>query len=95
MYLLWLTVGKPSFLRNVVEKIKYGCRNLQRSLTMVNLSEIFLVEMLQKQRLSETSKLKSILVCWFENMSWSRIYSVDMGQGNCYWLNVAKHGVTE
>ena len=40
---------KSSFLQNIVEEIKPGCRNLQRSLIMVNLSEIFLDGMLKVQ----------------------------------------------
>ena len=42
--LLWLAVGKPSFLLNVVEENRSGCKNLERSLIIVNLSEIFLGE---------------------------------------------------
>ena len=38
IYLLWLAVGKSSFLQNIVEEIKPGCRNQQRSQIMVNLS---------------------------------------------------------
>ena len=34
--------GKSSFLQNIVEEIRPGCRNLQRFQIMVNLSEIFL-----------------------------------------------------
>ena len=34
--------GKSSLLQNIVEEIRPGCRNLQRSQIMVNLSEIFL-----------------------------------------------------
>ena len=34
--------GKSSFLQNIVKEIRPGCRNLQRSQIMVNLSEIFL-----------------------------------------------------
>ena len=34
--------GKSSFLQNIVEKIRPGCRNLQRSQIMINLLEIFL-----------------------------------------------------
>ena len=34
--------GKSSYLQNIVEEIRPGCRNLQRSQIMVNLSEIFL-----------------------------------------------------
>ena len=34
--------GKSSFLQNIVEEIRPGCRNLQRSQIIVNLSEIFL-----------------------------------------------------
>ena len=41
-----LALGKSSILRNIVEEIRAGCRNLQRSLIMVNLSEIFLGGML-------------------------------------------------
>ena len=33
---------KPSFLQSIVEEIRPGCRNLQTSKIMVNLSEIFL-----------------------------------------------------
>ena len=42
IYLLWLTLGKSSFLQNIVEEIRPGCRNLQRSQIMVHLSEMFL-----------------------------------------------------
>ena len=38
--------GKSSLLQNIVEEISPGCRNLQRSQIMVNLSEIFLGEMM-------------------------------------------------
>ena len=38
--------GKSSLLQNIVEEIRPGCRNLQRSQIMVNLSEIFLGEMM-------------------------------------------------
>ena len=38
---------KSSFLRNIVEEIRPGFRNLQMSLVMSNLSEIFLVGMLR------------------------------------------------
>ena len=41
-----MAVGKSSFFKNVVEEIRPGCRNLQRSLIMTNLPEIFLVGML-------------------------------------------------
>ena len=34
--------GKSSFLKNIVEEIRPGYRNLQRSRIMVNLSEIIL-----------------------------------------------------
>ena len=40
--------GKSSFLQNIVEEIRPGCRNLQRSQIMVNLSEIFLGGMILK-----------------------------------------------
>ena len=40
--ILWLALGKPSFLANIVVEIRPGCRHLQRSLIMVNLSEILL-----------------------------------------------------
>ena len=46
--LLWLAVGKSSLLQNMVEEIKPVCRNLQRSQTMVNLSEISLGGMILK-----------------------------------------------
>ena len=48
MYLLWLAVGKSSFLQNIVEEIRPGpgCRNQQSSQIMVKLSEIFLGEMM-------------------------------------------------
>ena len=36
--------GKSSFLQNIVEEIRPGCRNLQRSQIMVNLSERVFVE---------------------------------------------------
>ena len=52
--------------------------NLQRSLIMVNLSEIFLDGM---QQIYELSELESSLVCWFKNMGWSRISSIDLGVG--------------
>ena len=35
-------MGKPSFSLNVVEEIRLSCRNLQRSLIMINLSKMFL-----------------------------------------------------
>ena len=34
--------GKSSFLQNIEGEIRPVCRNLQRTQTMVNLSEIFL-----------------------------------------------------
>ena len=34
--------GKSSFLQNIIEEIRPGCRNLQKTQIMVNLSEIFL-----------------------------------------------------
>ena len=77
--LLWLAVGKPSFSSNVVEEIRSGCRSLQRSLIMVNLSEIFLGGMQKKHGLS---KVKAILVCGFKNMCSSIISSTDVGVGN-------------
>ena len=45
IYILWLAGGKSSFLQNIVEEIRPGCRNLimvNLSLIMVNLSETFL-----------------------------------------------------
>ena len=87
-----MAVGKSSFLRNVIEEIRPGCRNLQRSLIMVNSSELFLVGCYRNTGY-QTSELKSSLVCWFKNMGWSRISFINMGQGSCYWLNVAKHRV--
>ena len=62
IYLLWLAAGKSSFLRNIVEEIRPDCGNLQRSLIMINLSEIFLGGMLKVQS-----------GVWFKNMGWSRI----------------------
>ena len=38
--------GKSSFLQNIVEEIRPGRRNLQRSQIMVNLSDIFLSGMM-------------------------------------------------
>ena len=35
-------MGEPSFSSNVVEEIRLSCRNLQRSLIMINLSKMFL-----------------------------------------------------
>ena len=77
--------GKSSFLQNIVEETRPGCRNLKRSQIMVNLSEIFLVGMM----------LKSRLVCGFKDMGWTRISSADMGEGCCYWWDVAKHRIIE
>ena len=34
--------GKSCFLQNIVEEIRPGCKNLQRSQIMVNLLKIFL-----------------------------------------------------
>ena len=84
MYLLWFAVGKSSSLQNIVEEIKPGCRNLQRSEIMVNLSEIFLGGMMQ-----------SSLVCGFKDMGWTRISSIDMGEGCCYWCDVARQRMIE
>ena len=42
--ILCLAFGKPSFSSNVVEEKRPGCRNLQRPLIMVNLSEKLLGE---------------------------------------------------
>ena len=71
--------GKSSFLQNIVEEIRPGCRNLQRSQIMVNLWEIFLGGMM----LEVKSK------CGFTDMGWTRISSIDMGidmgEGCCYW----------
>ena len=36
-----MAVGESGFLQNIVKEIKSGCRNLQRSQIMENLSEIF------------------------------------------------------
>ena len=35
--------------------------------------------------------LKSILVCGFENIGWSKISSIDMKAGKLLLNNVAKH----
>ena len=59
--------GKSSFLQNIVEEIRPGCRNLQRSQIMVNLSEIFLGGMM----------LEVNLVFGFKDMGWTRISSID------------------
>ena len=67
--------GKCSLLQNIVEEIRHGCRNLERSQIIVNLSEIFLGAMM----------LKSSLVCGFMDMGWTRISSIDMGEGCFYW----------
>ena len=37
--------------------------------------------------------LKSSLVCGFKDMSWTRISSIDMGEGWCW--DVAKHRIIE
>ena len=68
--------GKSSFLQNMVEEIRPGCRNLQRSQIMVNLSEIFLGGMMLEVQ---------CLMCGFQDIGWTRIYSIDMGQGCCCW----------
>ena len=52
---------------------------------MVKLSEIFL----------GGTMLEVNLVFWFKDMSWTKISSIDMGEGWCYWWNVAKHRVIE
>ena len=67
--LLWMTVEKPSFLQNVAEEIRPGCRNLQKSVIMVNFSEILLGGIQYKKGLSE---LKSSLMCRFKDMGWCR-----------------------
>ena len=67
--------GKSSFLQNIVEEMRPGCRYLQRSQIMVNLSEIFLGAMM----LEGKSK------CGFKDMDWTRISSIDMGEGCYYW----------
>ena len=67
--------GKSGFLQNIVEEIRPGCRNLQRSQLMVNMSEIFLDGMC----------LKSSLVGGFKDTAWTRISSIDMEEGCCYW----------
>ena len=67
--------GKSSFLQNIVEEIRPGCRNLKRSQIIVNLSEIFLDGMMLKVKSN----------CGFKDMGWTRISSIDMGEGCCYW----------
>ena len=86
MYLLWLAVGKSNFLQNNLEEIRRGCRNLQKSLIMVHLLEIFLGGMMLKVQAG---------VCVFKDIGWARISSIDMGEGSCYWLDVAKYKVIE
>ena len=97
-YPLWLAVGKSSFFRNVVVEIRPGFRNIQMSPIMVNLSEIFLVRMLYRLYRNtdyQASELNSRLVYSFKNMGWSSMFFIDMGQGSCFLLNVAKHRVIE
>ena len=65
-------------------KIRPGSKNRQKSLIMVNLSEMLLCGMQKKRRLSE---LKSSLVSVTKNMSWSKISSKDVVVA----CNVAKH----
>ena len=52
---------------------------------MVNLSEIFLGGM----------TLEVNLVFGFKDMGWTRISSIDMKEGCCYWCDVAKDRVIE
>ena len=56
-------------------KIRPGSRNLQKSLIMVNLSEILVCGMQKECRLSE---LTSSLVSVTENMSWSKNFSKEV-----------------
>ena len=51
--LLWLTLGRFSFSPKVAEEISPGCRNLQMSLIVENLSEMFWGDKQQKYGLSE------------------------------------------
>ena len=51
--LLWLTFGRLSFSPKVAEEISPGCRNLQMSLIVENLSEMFWGGKQQKYGLSE------------------------------------------
>ena len=78
-----------------LEKCRRGdcCRNLQRSLIIICLKHSWLG--CYRNTGYQVSELKSSLACWFKNMVWSRISLMDMGQGSCYWLNVAKHKVIE
>ena len=55
---------KLSFSSDIVEEIRSGCRNLQRSLIVMQYG---------------LSELKSSLVCRFKNMSFSKISSTDVG----------------
>ena len=50
--------GKSSFLQNIIEEIRPGCRNLQRSQIMVNLSERVFVE--KGLGLDQNSRLISV-----------------------------------
>ena len=43
---------------------------------MVNLSEIFLGGMMLEVQSG---------VCGFKDMGWTRVSSIDMGEGCCYW----------
>ena len=83
-----LAVGESSFLDNIIEEIKPGCRKLQMSQIIVNLAETFLGGMISKFQ-------SGSLVCEFKGMGWTRIYSMDMGEGTSYWWDVAKHRVNE
>ena len=49
VYSLWFAVGKSSFLHNILEEIRPGCRNLQESLIMIILPEAFLGGILKVQ----------------------------------------------
>ena len=58
---------------------------------MVKLSEIFMVQIKYKYRLS-ASELKSSLGLKY---GLGNIFVTDMGQGSCNWINVAKHRLIE
>ena len=59
-------------MRNIVEEIRPGCRNLvvERSLIIVNLSlKYYWLGCYRNTGYRyQTSELKSILVCWFKNI---------------------------
>ena len=76
--LLWLTLERFSFSPKDTEGMSPGCKNLQMSHIMANLSEMFWGGRQWKYELSE---LYCSLVCRFEKRDWSRTSSIDVGGG--------------